>query len=79
MAGSSIGLHRGELGVAGVLAHNRDEETEHAAMSLEWLRRNDPALDAHLRPGGVAAKLAPPQGEYPATASSSVRPPRAAR
>jgi uncharacterized protein len=32
-----------------VLAHNRDEETEHAAMSLEWLRRNDPALDAHLR------------------------------
>jgi ferritin-like protein len=32
-----------------VLAHNRDEETEHAAMSLEWLRRNDPALDRHLR------------------------------
>ena len=32
-----------------VLAHNRDEETEHAAMSLEWLRRNDPALDTHLR------------------------------
>jgi uncharacterized protein len=32
-----------------VLAHNRAEETEHAAMSLEWLRRNDPALDAHLR------------------------------
>lgn len=35
--------------LAEVLAHNRDEETEHAAMSLEWLRRNDPALDAHLR------------------------------
>lgn len=32
-----------------VLAHNRDEETEHAAMSLEWLRRHDPALDRHLR------------------------------
>lgn len=32
-----------------VLAHNRAEETEHAAMSLEWLRRNDPALDEHLR------------------------------
>jgi ferritin-like protein len=25
-----------------VLAHNRDEEREHAAMTLEWLRRNDP-------------------------------------
>jgi uncharacterized protein len=32
-----------------VLAHNRDEEKEHAAMVLEWLRRQDPALDAHLR------------------------------
>ena len=32
-----------------VLAHNRDEETEHAAMSLEWMRRRDPVLDDHLR------------------------------
>ena len=32
-----------------VLAHNRAEETEHAAMSLEWLRRHDPELDTHLR------------------------------
>jgi ferritin-like protein len=32
-----------------VLRHNRDEEKEHAAMTLEWLRRHDPALDAHLR------------------------------
>lgn len=39
----------GDAELAAVLAHNRDEETEHAAMSLEWLRRNDPALDAHLR------------------------------
>jgi hypothetical protein len=31
------------------LAHNRDEEKEHAAMVLEWLRRHDPALDEHLR------------------------------
>ena len=23
------------------MAHNRDEEKEHAAMTLEWLRRND--------------------------------------
>jgi ferritin-like protein len=33
----------------GILAHNRDEEKEHAAMVLEWLRRRDPALDEHLR------------------------------
>lgn len=32
-----------------VLAHNRDEEKEHAAMVLEWLRRGDPALDKNLR------------------------------
>ena len=37
----------GEL--AAVLAHNRDEEKEHAAMALEWLRRHDPVLDRHLR------------------------------
>ena len=32
-----------------ILAHNRDEEKEHAAMVLEWLRRHDPELDRHLR------------------------------
>lgn len=32
-----------------ILAHNRDEEKEHAAMVLEWLRRHDPVLDQHLR------------------------------
>jgi ferritin-like protein len=32
-----------------ILAHNRDEEKEHAAMMLEWLRRQDPVLDAQLR------------------------------
>jgi ferritin-like protein len=32
-----------------VLAHNRDEEKEHAAMVLEWLRRRDPTLDGYLR------------------------------
>ena len=32
-----------------ILAHNRDEEKEHAAMLLEWLRRRDPALDKELR------------------------------
>ena len=32
-----------------ILAHNRDEEKEHAAMVLEWLRRRDESLDQHLR------------------------------
>ena len=32
-----------------ILAHNRDEEKEHAVMTLEWLRRRDPVLDANLR------------------------------
>jgi ferritin-like protein len=32
-----------------ILAHNRDEEKEHAAMVLEWLRRRDPNLDLQLR------------------------------
>ena len=32
-----------------MLAHNRDEEKEHAAMMLEWLRRHDAKLDEHLR------------------------------
>lgn len=31
-----------------ILAHNRDEEKEHAAMVLEWLRRNDAAFAEHL-------------------------------
>ncbi len=32
-----------------ILAHNRDEEKEHAAMVLEWVRRRDPAFDNVLR------------------------------
>lgn len=32
-----------------ILKHNRDEEKEHAAMVLEWIRRRDPNLDEHLR------------------------------
>lgn len=32
-----------------ILAHNRDEEKEHAAMLLEWLRRRDPCLDRQLK------------------------------
>lgn len=33
----------------GILEHNRDEEKEHAAMVLEWIRRRDPKFDHELR------------------------------
>ena len=39
----------GDASLAAVLAHNRDEEKEHAAMLLEWLRRHDVVLDRNLR------------------------------
>lgn len=35
--------------LAAILAHNRDEEKEHAAMVLEWIRRRDSTFDAELK------------------------------
>lgn len=35
--------------LAELLGHNRDEEKEHAAMNLEWLRRRDAGWDEQLR------------------------------
>jgi hypothetical protein len=32
-----------------ILAHNRDEEKEHASMVLEWIRRNDPRFEHELK------------------------------
>ena len=32
-----------------VLLHHRNEEIEHAMMNLEWIRRNEPAFDSHMR------------------------------
>ncbi len=32
-----------------ILQHNRDEEKEHAAMVMEWIRRKDPAFDKELK------------------------------
>jgi ferritin-like protein len=32
-----------------ILAHNRDEEVEHAMMALEYLRRINPVFDKHMR------------------------------
>jgi len=32
-----------------ILAHNRDEEKEHAAMLLEWIRRKDASFSKELK------------------------------
>lgn len=53
--------------LAAILAHNRDEEKEHASMVLEWLRRHDPVLDRHLRTylfseGSILAEEAEAEG-----------------
>ncbi|MFA6784845.1 MAG: ferritin-like domain-containing protein [Sphaerochaeta sp.] len=32
-----------------IMAHNRDEEIEHAAMLIEWLRRNMNGFDGELK------------------------------
>ena len=52
-----------------ILAHNRDEEKEHAVMLLEWLGRRDPKIAAELksrlfRPGPIAVE--DKDGEAPA-------------
>ncbi|MDA3914454.1 encapsulin-associated ferritin-like protein [Oleiagrimonas sp.] len=33
----------------GILEHNRDEEKEHAAMVLEWIRRKDPHFSGQMK------------------------------
>jgi ferritin-like protein len=35
--------------LAAILAHNRYEEKEHAAMVLEWIRRMDPTFSKELK------------------------------
>jgi ferritin-like protein len=54
--------------LAEILAHNRDEEKEHAAMVLEWLRRQDPKLDDALKTylfakGSIVGREAEVEGE----------------
>jgi hypothetical protein len=39
----------GDPALRAVLLHNMREEIEHAAMVLEWVRRNDHSFDEHLR------------------------------
>jgi hypothetical protein len=39
----------GDPELRAILQHNADEEKEHASMLLEWIRRQDPVFEAHLR------------------------------
>ncbi|RJP17294.1 MAG: ferritin [Candidatus Abyssobacteria bacterium SURF_5] len=32
-----------------ILKHNRDEEKEHSAMLMEWIRRNDPEFAKQMK------------------------------
>ena len=34
--------------LSAILIHNKDEEVEHAMMTLEWLRRNVPVFDSNI-------------------------------
>ena len=35
--------------LAAVLTHNKNEEIEHAMMTLEWIRRHNPVFDSNLK------------------------------
>jgi hypothetical protein len=39
----------GDAELKAVLGHNRDEEIEHACMTLEWIRRRSDTFDRNLR------------------------------
>lgn len=60
-----------------VLIHNKNEEIEHAMMTLEWLRRNDETFAANIAtyigaPGPIVGVEAQATGsEGPVTAAAS--------
>jgi len=39
----------GDAELKGILEHNRDEEKEHAAMLIEWVRRHDESMSSELK------------------------------
>ena len=58
-----------------ILQHNRDDEKEHAAMLLEWIRRHDAAFEQQLRTflfrdGPIAGGLRAGNGGGPASRTS---------
>jgi ferritin-like protein len=61
-----------------ILTHNKNEEIEHAMMTLEWLRRNNAVIDDNLKTylnttgpitGVEAAKMGVGDGESPSATS----------
>ncbi len=58
----------GDAELQRILAHNRDEEIEHAMMTLEWIRRRSPTFDTAMRTylfqaGDITAAEAKAKGE----------------
>lgn len=39
----------GNAELRSVLAHNRDDEKEHASLLIEWIRRNDPQFSKKIK------------------------------
>ena len=58
----------GDPELQAILVHNRDDEMEHAAMLLEWLRRTEPAFELQLR------KMLFRSGDIPALAAAAPEP-----
>jgi hypothetical protein len=63
--------------LAAVLTHNKNEEIEHAMMTLEWIRRNNPVFDQNLETyldttGSILAVEKAAAGGGPASSSLGV-------
>jgi len=63
-----------------ILTHNKNEEIEHATMTLEWLRRHNAVIDDNLKTylnttgpitGVEAAKMGTGSGAAPAAAEAA--------
>ena len=66
----------GDAELKQILAHNRDEEKEHATMLLEWLRRRDAKLSHELQTrlftgGSIVAQEQADKGEANGEAAPS--------
>ena len=61
-----------------VLLHNKNEEIEHAMMTLEWLRRNDPVfatnIDTYLHSQGPITEVE--EAEHSGGGGGKAAPPR---
>lgn len=62
-----------------ILLHNAHEEVEHAMMTLEWIRRQDPVFDANMREylfreGDIVAAEVAAKGEPPSAGKPTAVP-----